>query len=77
MAELPPDWTPPPRSLLYARTVPPEQGGGMEIGCDCGTITQLIIDSDGAVPALGEMAFTCGGCQSVHWFTVGPGVAGG
>lgn len=71
MAELPPNWTPPPRSLLYATAVPPEQGGGILFACDCGTATRLIIDSDGAMPALGEMSFTCDGCTSVHWFTVG------
>lgn len=69
------DHLPPPRSLLYVRPVPAEQGGGVEIACDCGTITQLIIEDAGQLTEPREAALTCEGCQSVHWFTVGP--AGG
>lgn len=71
MTGLPLNWTPPPRSLLYAR---PAEGGGLEIGCDCGTVTHLIIDGTGQLTGTVEMSFTCD-CLSVHWFTVGPGGA--
>lgn len=72
MSTLPPDWTPPPRSLLYVKAVPAEEGGGVEIACDCGTLTHLIIEGADQVTEQREMAFTCAGCQSVTWFTVGP-----
>jgi len=72
MSGLPADWTPPPRSLLYVRPVPAEQGGGLLIGCDCATETHLVIDGLDQLTECREMAFTCDGCQSVTWFTVGP-----
>lgn len=72
MTELPAGWTPPPRSLLYATPVPPEEGGGIAVGCDCGTVTHLIIEGAGGLSGPAEMSFTCN-CLSVHWFTVGPG----
>jgi hypothetical protein len=67
-----PEVLPPPRSLLYVRPVPAEQGGGLEIACDCGTVTQLIIEIADALAETREGAFTCDGCYSVRWFTVGP-----
>jgi hypothetical protein len=72
VAELPANWTPPPRSLLYATPAPPEEGGGTIIGCDCGTVTHLIIEGADQLTARTEMSFTCDGCLSVHWFTIGP-----
>lgn len=71
MPDLPADWTPPPRSLPYAKPGTPEEGGGIIIGCDCGTTTHLIIDGAEQLTAQVEMSFTCA-CLSVHWFTAGP-----
>lgn len=63
---------PPPRSLISVQPVPAEQGGGVLIGCDCGTSTQLVIEGVANLTHKTELAFTCDGCQSVHWFWVGP-----
>jgi hypothetical protein len=52
--------------------LPPEQGGGVLIDCDCGTSTQLIIEGIELLTETREGAVTCDGCQSVRWFTVGP-----
>ena len=64
---------PPARGIVSAEGVP----DGMIIGCDCGFTTHVVIHIDGghgpgalAYPA--EAAFTCGGCQTAHWFTVYP-----
>jgi hypothetical protein len=62
---------PPPRGIISVRPVPDEQGGGVLIGCDCGTTTHLVIDAAGLTEAR-EAAFTCDGCMSVSWFTVTP-----
>ena len=63
---------PPPRSLLWIKTVPAEQGGGLEIACDCGNFTHLRIEfEDGAELEAHEVPFTCDGCLSTHWFTLG------
>lgn len=68
----------PGRSLISAEPVPSEQGGGMLLGCDCGTTTHLIIDWDSSQPVPSqELAWTCDGCASVHWFRIGPPDAGG
>lgn len=78
MTALPDDWTPPPRSIIGVEWVPGEQGGGVLVGCDCGTTTHLMVDDDmGGLAEPREAAFTCGGCQSVHWFTVYPPAEGG
>lgn len=74
-ASLPADWTPPPRGLLYATPVPEEEGGGIAVGCDCGTVTHLVIEGAERLTARTEMSFTCDGCLSVHWFHVGPAPA--
>ena len=66
------EYLPPPRSLLYVKPIPPEQGGGLAIGCDCGTVTQLIIEDIDRLTEPQEAAFTCDGCHSVHWFMAGP-----
>lgn len=78
------DFTMPPRSIVSIQPVPPEQGGGILIGCDCGTTTQLVVEGLEQVTEARELAFTCDGCQSSTWFTVGPlsdlpadGAAGG
>lgn len=71
MAELPADWTPPPRSILYARPFTNEEGSGVIIGCDCGTTTQVVIEGIEHFTSPSEMSITCS-CLSVHWFTVGP-----
>lgn len=51
------------RSVVWARPVP----GGVEVLCDCATITEIQIDS--GTPEQ-ESAFTCEGYLSVHWFTL-------
>jgi hypothetical protein len=63
----------PGRGIVFANPVPKDQGGGMLIGCDCGFNTQIVVEWDHSrpVPAQ-EIAFTCGGCQSAHWLTIGP-----
>jgi hypothetical protein len=63
---------PPPRGIISLRAVPDEQGGGVLIGCDCGTTTHLIIDFDSGLTEPREAAFTCDGCTSVTWFMVTP-----
>jgi hypothetical protein len=68
---VPANWTPPPRSLLYATPVPPEEGGGIDFGCDCGTVTRIVIEGAERLTGPAEMSFTCD-CLSVHWFTVRP-----
>ena len=62
----------PGRSLLFVKAVPAEEGGGLLIGCDCGTTTHLHIEADGTLAETCEIAVTCDGCHSVNWFTVGP-----
>lgn len=66
------DYLPPPRSILSVEAALPEEGGGLLIACDCGTTTQLVIDGAENLTERQELAFTCDGCQSVTWFTVGP-----
>lgn len=63
---------PPARSLVSVQPVPPEQGGGVLIGCDCGTSTHLVVEGVSHLTEPTEAAFTCSGCQSAHWFTVAP-----
>jgi hypothetical protein len=66
------DYVPPPRSLLWANPVSTEGGPGIELGCDCGTsIVYIIADAD-QITEPREVAFTCDGCNSVRWITVGP-----
>ena len=66
------DYLPPPRSILSIEAVPPEEGSGLLIACDCGSVTQLVIDGLEHLSGRRELAFTCDGCQSSTWFTVGP-----
>ena len=66
------DYIPPPRSLLWANPVETERGPGIELGCDCGTVTQLIIEGADRIAQPQEIAVTCEGCNSVRWITVGP-----
>lgn len=66
---------PPPRSLLYVKPIVTEAGAGLELACDCGIVTQLIIADTGQLAELLEVyefAVTCDGCTSVHWFTISP-----
>jgi len=72
MAELPADWTPPPRSILYVEYLAADKG--VVVGCDCGAATHLVIEGAEKLTARTEMSFTCA-CLSVHWFTVGPAEA--
>ncbi len=67
------DYVPPPRSLLWANPYVGENGEkGIELGCDCGTDTILIITDVGQITEPQEIAVTCKGCNSVRWITVGP-----
>ncbi len=66
------NFTPPARSLLYVKPVRAEAAGGFLIGCDCGTTTHLIVEDENTLTETQESAFTCDGCHSVHWFTIGP-----
>ena len=73
MSDVPPQAIiPPPRSLIFVKPATAEEGGGILIGCDCATTTQLIIEGADELTETREMAFTCDGCHSVHWFTIGP-----
>ena len=73
MSGLPADFTPPPRSIVHIEAVPYEDGGGFLIGCDCATTTHLVFEEDAdRITEAHELAFTCDGCHSVHWFTIGP-----
>ena len=62
---------PPPRSLISVQPVPAAEGGGVLLGCDCGTSTQLVIKGVSNLAHKTELAFTCT-CGSSHWFTVAP-----
>jgi hypothetical protein len=66
------DYIPPPRSLLWANPVETEQGPGIELGCDCGTVTIVVIDGADQITHPQEVAATCDGCNSTRWITVGP-----
>ena len=67
------DYTPPPRSLLWAAPYAGEDGEqGIELGCDCGRSTVYVIEDAGRITEAREVAFTCDGCSSVRWVTVRP-----
>lgn len=60
------EFLPPARSIERVTPTPE----GVEILCDCATVTVLDL-RDVPVAALPlEQAFTCGGYLSVHWFTL-------
>jgi hypothetical protein len=63
---------PPPRSLLWASPYSGEEGQGIELGCDCAAVTVYILEGLDQMTEARDMAFTCDGCQSVRWITVGP-----
>ena len=54
--------------LIAVEYLPPERDGEVRalLTCDCGTATDLAVAVDGDC----EAAFTCGGCQTSHWFTI-------
>jgi hypothetical protein len=58
----------PARGLIGVEYLPPERDGEVRalLICDCGTATDLTVAVDGDR----EAAFTCGGCLTVHWFTI-------
>jgi hypothetical protein len=58
---------PPGRGLCYLR--PHELG--LEALCDCGTTTVLTVAPEdiSRLRPESETAFTCDGCESVHWLT--------
>lgn len=55
------------RSIESLRAVP----GGVEILCDCATLTELQLQIDPDAPAQ-EIPFLCDGCNTVTWFTFTP-----
>ncbi|HZP54990.1 hypothetical protein [Actinocrinis sp.] len=61
------EFLPPGRSIERV-TVTPE---GVEVWCDCAAITVLDFRDVPAAALPLEQAFTCDGCHSVHWFTLG------
>lgn len=61
----------PGRGLAGVTPVPAALGVGVFADCDCGTTTRLMFNPDD-VTEIRELAFTCDGCQSVHWFRIGP-----
>jgi len=69
---LPEDYTPPPRSILSVKPYQDEHGPGFEVLCDCGTTTCVVVEDAHLLTEARELAFTCGGCSSVTWFTAGP-----
>lgn len=44
---------------------------GVEVLCDCGMTTVLQFAFENVTETV-EMAFTCDGCLSVHWYTLVP-----
>ena len=62
----------PGRSLIGAEYLIPEHDNAVRVllTCDCGRSTDLTVIVDCPVHQLGEAAFTCDGCHSVHWFTI-------
>jgi hypothetical protein len=63
---------PPPRGLLGVQPIPPEEGGGLLVICDCATSTQWVIEGIEHLTGPVELPFTCEGCMSVTWFMIGP-----
>jgi len=57
----------PGRSIERVTPVPE----GVELLCDCATFTVLDLRDVAAAALPLEQAFTCDGCRSVHWFTIG------
>jgi len=71
--ELPQDWTPPPRSLIDAQAFTNEAGQPVfRLTCDCAAVTDYVVVDAERITEPREVAFTCGGCQSVRWVTIGP-----
>lgn len=52
------------RSIEWMRPAPE---GGIEVLCDCATIT--VLQFEGTFTDGQEIAFTCDGCHTVHWLT--------
>jgi hypothetical protein len=51
------------------------EGNGVGVCCECRTRTEILIDTSGIADGeridLPQQAFTCSGCGTVHWFTLG------
>jgi hypothetical protein len=43
---------------------------GIEVLCDCATITVLAFEIDPGVSGTKELAFTCDGCLTPYWYTL-------
>jgi len=52
--------------IEHVRPVP----GGALLLCDCGTVTGIALSIAPDVLGTVELAFTCDGCLTVHWFYV-------
>jgi hypothetical protein len=59
-------------TLTELRLTTPGETGAIYARCDCGASTHLgLSGGPGDGPGTEEeLAFTCGGCDSVYWFTV-------
>lgn len=60
----------PRRSIIGVEPSP--DGKGVAVTCDCATTTVLVFEDIESLPEQREAAFTCDGCQTTHWFRVGP-----
>ena len=60
------------RAVVGVEWLEPEEDGQVRalITCDCGTATDLTVEIRGETPGSQQAAFTCGGCQTPHWFTI-------
>lgn len=60
----------PRRSIVAAEFITPDHDGQIRVllTCDC----SRVIDLTAEIPVAGsqEVAFTCEGCGTAHWFTV-------
>ena len=58
------------RPVVAVEFLQPDRDGQVRalITCDCGTATDLTVEIRGEVPGSAELAYTCDGCQTSHWF---------
>ena len=54
------------RTIESIRPIP----GGVEILCDCATLTELELQIDPGVTGTREIPFLCEGCNTLTWFTL-------
>lgn len=54
------------RTIESVRAIP----GGVEILCDCATLTELEIKIEPGATGTRDIPFLCDGCHTVTWFTL-------